>query len=142
VIDELRHGGIKTTMLTGDAIDAALAVAWTVGFMNETEVAVLETEGAADGTEDLRWRIVKRKPGKKASFKTATTIIKPGEASLVAAFSCLHPSIDGVDSILRTGIATAACALATHDMIALHSLMSCYYLVSLYRDGFRYGKNM
>jgi hypothetical protein len=73
--------------------------------------------------------------------KTATTI-KPGEASLVAAFSCLHPSIDGVDSILRTGIATAACALATHDMIALHSLMSCYYLVSLYRDGFRYGKNM
>lgn len=69
MIDELRRGGIKTTMLTGDAIDAALAVAWNVGLMNETEVAVLETEGAADGTEDLRWRIVKRKPGKKASFK-------------------------------------------------------------------------
>lgn len=68
--------------------------------------------------------------------------IKPGEASLVAPFSCLHPSIDGVDSVLRAGIATAASALATQEMIALHSLMSCYHLATLYRDGFRYGKNM
>lgn len=68
--------------------------------------------------------------------------IKPGEASLVASFSCLHPSIDGVDSILRAGVATAACALATQERIALHSLMACYHLATLYRDGFRYGKNM
>lgn len=68
--------------------------------------------------------------------------IKPGEASLVASFSCLHPSIDGVDSVLRAGVATAASALATQEMIALHSLMSCYHLATLYRDGFRYGKNM
>jgi magnesium-transporting ATPase (P-type) len=68
--------------------------------------------------------------------------IKPGEASLVASFSCLHPSIDGVDAVLRHGIATAACALATQKTIALHSLMACYHLASLYRDGFRYGKKM
>jgi magnesium-transporting ATPase (P-type) len=68
--------------------------------------------------------------------------IKPGEASLVAPFSCLHPSIEGVDSVLRAGIATAACALATQELIALNSLMSCFSLASLYRDGFRYGKHM
>lgn len=65
--------------------------------------------------------------------------IKPGEASLVASFSCLHPSIDGVDAILRAGISTAASALASRKIIALQSLMSGYHLASLYKDGFRYG---
>ena len=68
--------------------------------------------------------------------------IKPGEASLVASFSCLRPSIDGVASILRAGIASAACWLSTQQHIALHSLMASYNLASLYRDGFRYGKFM
>ena len=68
--------------------------------------------------------------------------IKPGEASLVAPFSCLHPSIEGVNSVLRAGVATAASALATQELIALHSLMACFSLASLYRDGFRYGKHM
>lgn len=68
--------------------------------------------------------------------------IKPGEASLVAPFSCLHPSIEGVDSVLRAGVATAACALATQELIASHALMSCFNLATLYRDGFRYGKHM
>jgi cation-transporting ATPase 13A1 len=65
--------------------------------------------------------------------------IKPGEASLVASFSCLHPSIDGVEAILRAGVATAASVLASKKIIALQSLMSAYHLASLYRDGFRYG---
>ena len=68
--------------------------------------------------------------------------IKPGEASLVAPFSCLHPSIDGVDAILREGVAAAGGALATQQMIGLHSLMSCFHLATLYRDGFRYGERM
>jgi magnesium-transporting ATPase (P-type) len=76
------------------------------------------------------------------SSATDETAIKPGEVSLVAPFSCLHPSVDGVDAILRQGIATAASVLATQQVIALHSLMSCYYLTTLYRDGFRYGSNM
>lgn len=70
------------------------------------------------------------------------TTIKPGEVSLVAPFSCLHPSIDGVDAILRQGIATAASVLATKQVLAVNSLLSCYYLTTLYRDGFRYGNNM
>jgi hypothetical protein len=68
-----------------------------------------------------------------------TEVIKPGEVSLVSSFSCLHPSIDGIDGILRQGVATAACALATQQTIGLYSLMSCFYLATLYRDGFRYG---
>ena len=68
--------------------------------------------------------------------------IKPGEASLVASFSCLNPSIDGVDSILRSGVASAACALSIQQTIVLHSLMASFNLASLYRDGFRYGQNM
>jgi hypothetical protein len=72
----------------------------------------------------------------------STPSIKPGEASLVSSFSCLHPSVDGIDAILREGIATAASALATQQGIGLHSLMSCFHLATLYRDGFRYGKHM
>jgi len=68
--------------------------------------------------------------------------IKPGEASLVAPFSCLHPSIDGVDAILRAGIATAASALSSKTNIALYSLLSGFHLVTLYSDGFKYGRNM
>ena len=70
------------------------------------------------------------------------TSIKPGEASIVSSFSCLHPSVDGIDAVLREGIATAASALATQQGIGLHSLMSCFHLATLYRDGFRYGKRM
>lgn len=65
--------------------------------------------------------------------------IKPGEASLVAPFSCLHPSIDGVDAILRTGVAASASVLSSKKTIALYSLMSGYHLASLYKDGFSYG---
>jgi len=72
----------------------------------------------------------------------STPQIKPGEASLVSSFSCLHPSVDGIDAILREGIATAASALATQQAIGLHSLMSCFHLATLYRDGFRYGNVM
>jgi manganese-transporting P-type ATPase len=68
--------------------------------------------------------------------------IKPGEASLVAPFSCLHPSIDGVDAVLRASIATTASALATQELISLHSLMACANMASLYREGVRYGKQM
>lgn len=43
---------------------------------------------------------------------------------------------------LRAGVATAACALSVQQKIALHSLMSCFNLSALYRDGLKYGKNM
>lgn len=68
--------------------------------------------------------------------------IKPGEASLAAAFSCLRPSISGVDTLLRVGVAASACALSIQQTIALNCLMSCFNLASLYRDGFRYGSFM
>ena len=77
-----------------------------------------------------------------ASFESDQKSIKPGEVSLVAPFSCLHPSIDGVESILRQGIAAAACVVGTQQNIVLHSLMSCFHLATLYRDGFRYGAVM
>ena len=68
--------------------------------------------------------------------------IKPGEASLAAAFTFLRPCIDGAEATLRTGVAAAAFSLSSHRSIALNSLMACYNLASLYRDGFRYGKYM
>jgi hypothetical protein len=74
--------------------------------------------------------------------ETISQNIKPGEVSLVSSFSCLHPSVDGVDAILREGVATAAAALATQQLIALHSLMSAFHLATLYRDGFRYSDKM
>lgn len=71
-----------------------------------------------------------------------TPIIKPGEVSLVSPFSCLHPSIDGVDAVLRAAVATAAAALATEQSVALHSLLSCFHLATLYRDGVKYSEKM
>ena len=71
---------------------------------------------------------------------SVSSTIKPGEASLAASFSCLRPAIDGVESLMRTGIAAAACASSVQQTIALNCLLSCYNLATLYRDGFRYGK--
>lgn len=68
--------------------------------------------------------------------------IKPGEASLASPFSCLRPAIDGVDGLIRVGVAASACALSTQQGIALNCLMAAYNLATLYRDGFRYGKHM
>lgn len=68
--------------------------------------------------------------------------IKPGEASLAAPFTFLRPCVDGAESILRSGIAAAAFSLSCHRSIALNSLMACFNLATLYRNGFRYGKYM
>jgi magnesium-transporting ATPase (P-type) len=103
VIDELRRGGIKATMLTGDAIDAALAVAWNVGLMDEREVAVLEIESAADGTEGLKWRIVKRKHGKDASFKTLHELARKKSVTLASVKDVLKRQQQGACSIAATG---------------------------------------
>eukprot|EP01083_Nonionella_stella_P030678 84070_1 len=68
--------------------------------------------------------------------------IKPGEASLAAPFTFLRPCVDGAKSILRSDIAAAAFSLSCHCSIALNSLMACFNLAPLYRNGFRYGKYM
>jgi len=98
--------------------------------------------GGGDAARILAQERQNSSPSSQETDEMTSSTIKPGEASLAASFSCLHPSIGGVDSILRAGVATAACALATQEGIALHSLMACYHLASLYRDGFRYGKRM
>lgn len=96
--------------------------------------------------EDRLRKAVLEKAGKKTKnlphVGDDEIIIKPGEASLAAAFSCLRPAIDGVDAIMRAGIASAAYALEIQQTIALNCLMSCYNLATLYRDGFRYGSKM
>lgn len=43
---------------------------------------------------------------------------------------------------LRAGIVTAACTLSIQQKMALNLLLTCFNLSALYRDGFRYGKNM
>eukprot|EP00593_Proboscia_inermis_P016307 CAMPEP_0171327158 /NCGR_PEP_ID=MMETSP0816-20121228/117900_1 /TAXON_ID=420281 /ORGANISM="Proboscia inermis, Strain CCAP1064/1" /LENGTH=161 /DNA_ID=CAMNT_0011826803 /DNA_START=95 /DNA_END=580 /DNA_ORIENTATION=- len=60
-------------------------------------------------------------------------MVKPGEACLASSFTLLKPCIDGVDTILRSGVTAAASSLLTHQTIALESLLSCYNLATLYR---------
>jgi len=74
--------------------------------------------------------------------RESDTTIKPGEACLASAFTFLRPCIDGADVLIRAGISAAACSLSLHQVIALNSLMSCFNLATLYRDGFRYGRYM
>lgn len=68
--------------------------------------------------------------------------IKPGEASLVSPFSCLRPAIDGVEAILRQSAAAASFMQVMHQTVALGCLQSAFYLATLYKGGFRYGKYM
>lgn len=84
-------------------------------------------------------REMKTKAGDRENEETQITA---GEASLAAPFSFLRPCIDGSDFILRSGVATAAFSLTCYRSIALNSLMACFNLATLYRDGFRYGKYM
>ncbi len=80
---------------------------------------------------------------KKGEMKNNEEIqISAGEASLAAPFSLLRPCIDGADFIIRSGIAAAAFSLTSYRSIALNSLMACFNLATLYRNGFRYGKYM
>ena len=67
VIEELSAGGIKSIMLTGDAVDAAVTVAWKVGLIKRKQVAILEEK--CDGSSSLHWRIVKLRKGKKDQGK-------------------------------------------------------------------------
>jgi cation-transporting ATPase 13A1 len=76
------------------------------------------------------------------NVKDSIDTVKPGESSLAAQFTFLRPCIDGADAIIRVGVAAAAYSLSSHRSIALNSLMACYNLASLYKDGFRYGKYM
>lgn len=68
--------------------------------------------------------------------------IKPGEASLVSPFSCLRPAIDGVEAILRYSVAASSFMQVMHQAVALNCLTSAFNLATLYKNGFRYGKNM
>lgn len=68
--------------------------------------------------------------------------VRPGEACMASPFSCLRSSIDGVEAVLRAGVATAACILSIQQKMSLNLLLTCFNLSALYRDGFRYGKHM
>jgi len=79
----------------------------------------------------------------KVGSRTETTdSIKSGEACLAAKFTCLRPCIDGVEYIIRHGIAASAFSLTLRSIIFLNSLMACFNLATLCRNGFRYGRYM
>lgn len=104
-------------------------------------------KGGAEAARILREETLKNSLMEKSSIASRDEfedicLIKPGEASLAAAFTLLRPCIDGVDAIIRKGVVAAAYSLSTYRSIALNSLMACYNLATLYRDGFRYGKYM
>lgn len=103
-------------------------------------------KGGAEAARILREEALEQSLLDKSSLKYEDMgdidAIKPGEASLAASFTLLRPCIDGVDAIVRKGVVAAAFSLSTFRSIALNSLMACYNLACLYRDGFRYGKHM
>ncbi|KAL3787316.1 hypothetical protein HJC23_009562 [Cyclotella cryptica] len=68
--------------------------------------------------------------------------IKTGEACLASSFTLLRPSVSGVETIVRSGIAAACSNLSIYRKIALNCILSCYNLATLYKNGLRYGKYM
>jgi magnesium-transporting ATPase (P-type) len=71
-----------------------------------------------------------------------TDSIKSGEACLASKFTCLRPCVDGIEFIIRYGIAASAFSLTLRRVTFLNCLMACFNLATLYRNGFRYGKYM
>jgi magnesium-transporting ATPase (P-type) len=103
VIDELNRSGIRSIMLTGDAIDAALAVAWKVGLIKERSVAILETKESNNGETGLVWRIVKLKSGKAASFKALHEFARMEEVTISSVRDVLKRQKRGECAIAATG---------------------------------------
>jgi len=68
--------------------------------------------------------------------------IQTGESCLASSFTLLKPCVSGVESILRTGVAAAACGISLYRKVALNCMLSCYNLATLYKNGLRYGKYM
>lgn len=103
-------------------------------------------KGGAEAARILREEALQQSLMNKATLNNDDMgdieAIKPGEASLAASFTLLRPCIDGVDAIVRKGVVAAASSLSTFRSITLNSLMACYNLACLYKDGFRYGKYM
>lgn len=94
ILEELRNGGLKSIMLTGDAIDAAIAVAYQVALVQTKKVAILETDPTQQEQHSrappLRWRLIelKKKKGENGV-----------EGSVSLGFEIL--SIQSVDRILK-----------------------------------------
>lgn len=66
--------------------------------------------------------------------------VKTGEACLAATFTLLRPSIAGVETIIRCGIAAASSSIALYRKVTLGCILSCYNLATIYKNGLRYGK--
>lgn len=71
IIEELSAGGVRSIMLTGDAINAAVTVAHKVGLAKPEEMAILEESG--DGSKSLHWRFVKPLRSKTDHARTSNS---------------------------------------------------------------------
>lgn len=78
----------------------------------------------------------------KSSKDNEAPFIKTGEACLASSFTLMRPSIAAVETILRTGIASASSSIALYRKIILNCILSCYNLATVYKNGLRYGKWM
>ena len=78
----------------------------------------------------------------KAESASQKTMIKTGEACLASSFTLLRPSITGVETILRVGVAAAARSMFLYRTVAVNCILSCYNLATVYRNGLLYGKWM
>jgi magnesium-transporting ATPase (P-type) len=95
ILGELRRGGIRATMLTGDAIDAALAVAASVGLIQGKSVAILEVDD-----HGLVWKVVKR-AREKGGIMSSDCKVKP--VTLLTVKAILRRQRQGSCSIAATG---------------------------------------
>jgi magnesium-transporting ATPase (P-type) len=103
VIGELRRGGIQVIMLTGDAIDAALSVALKVNLIQESSVAILETEEDSSGTQSLIWQIVELRAGKGGTRKALHQEAKTKRVTKSTVNDILNRQGRGDCSIAATG---------------------------------------
>ena len=79
---------------------------------------------------------------KKPKQDGEVPLIKTSEACLASSSTLMRPSIAAVETILRTGIASASSSIALYKKIILNCILSCYNLSTVYRHGLRYGKWM
>jgi magnesium-transporting ATPase (P-type) len=106
VIDELNAAGIRSIMLTGDAIDAAITVASTVKLIQQRKVAILEMVRDESGLEQLQWNFVeisnnkggasRRSTGTKAFTRSSLHSVLKREMEGKCAIACSGSVLDEV----------------------------------------------
>jgi cation-transporting ATPase 13A1 len=135
------------TLMVGDGtndVGALKAAHVGVSIVNDPELEARVEAGLAPGKDS-------KKKGSTAKDRVARalaelkeqeedpTVVKLGDASIAAPFTCRRTSVDSVLTVLRHGRCTLVTTIEVYKILALNCLVSSYVMSVLYLKGLKTG---